>query len=130
VANQSAGYRDLVVWQRAMDLVIAVYRCTKMFPREELFGLASQMRRAVVSIPSNIAEGKGRRSQKELLQFLYHARGSLLELQTQITVAERLAYLDQREANALENHANEVGRLLNGLVSRFQMASPVQAEAS
>ena len=113
-----------------MDLVIAVYRCTKMFPREELFGLASQMRRAVVSIPSNIAEGKGRRSQKELLQFLYHARGSLLELQTQITVAERLAYLDQREANALENHANEVGRLLNGLVSRFQMASPVQAEAS
>lgn len=113
-----------------MDLVIEVYRYTKAFPRKELFRLASQMRRAVVSVPSNIAEGKGRHSRKELLQFLYHARGSLLELQTQITVAEKLAYLSQRDANTLENHANEVGRLLNGLLSRFQMSSEPQREAS
>jgi four helix bundle protein len=86
-----------------------VYRCTKTFPRDELFGLASQMRRAAVSVPSHIAEGKGRHSQKELLQFLYHAKGSLVELQTQITVAEPLAYLNQRQASAVEDHANEVG---------------------
>jgi four helix bundle protein len=97
---------------------------------DELFGLASQMRRAAVSVASNIAEGKGRHSQKELLQFLYHARGSLLELQTQITVAERLTYLNQREAGPLEDHANEVGRLLNGLVHRFKASIYPETEVS
>jgi four helix bundle protein len=111
-----------------MDLVIDVYRCTKTFPRDELFGLASQMRRSAVSVPSNIAEGKGRHSQKELLQFLYHARGSLLELQTQITVAERLAYLNQHEARPLADHANEVGRLLNGLLHRFKASASIHPE--
>ena len=82
-------YEDLRVWRLAMDLVLETYRCTASFPKQEAYGLTSQMRRAAVSIPSNIAEGKGRYSRKELLQFLFHARGSLLELRTQITIASR-----------------------------------------
>jgi four helix bundle protein len=117
--RSSVSYRDLVVWQRAMDLVVDVYRCTRIFPREELFGLASQMRRSAVSVPSNIAEGKGRYSQKELTHFLFQARGSLLELQTQISIAERLGYLGKSDSTKLENNSAEVGRLLNGLVHRF-----------
>ena len=73
----SSSHKDLIVWQRAMQLVVDVYRATKAFPREETYGLISQMRRAAVSIPSNIAEGKGRYSRKELSQFLLNARGSL-----------------------------------------------------
>jgi len=86
-------YEDLKVWRRAMDLVLQVYRCTRSFPREEIYGLTSQMRRSAVSIPNNIAEGKGRFSRKELLQFLFHARGSLLELRTQIKIARELGFL-------------------------------------
>jgi|SRR5579864_551119 four helix bundle protein len=108
-----------------MDLVEEVYRCTKCFPREEIFGLISQMRRAAVSVPSNIAEGKGRFSQRELTHFLFHARGSLLELQTQISIATRLEYLSGSDATRLDDHAAEVGRLLNGLVDRFKEHSPV-----
>jgi four helix bundle protein len=79
-------YEDLKVWRLAMDLVLEIYRYTASFPKQEIYGLTSQMRRAAVSIPSNIAEGKGRYWRKELLQFLFHARGSLLELRTQITI--------------------------------------------
>ena len=116
----NSSYRNLLVWQRAMDLVTDIYRLTKTFPRDEVFGLASQMRRASVSIPSNIAEGKGRHSSKELLQFLFHARGSLLELQTQVTIAERLSYLDKKEAVRLEESSSRVGQLLNGMIRRFR----------
>ena len=113
-------YEDLRVWRRAMDLVLEVYRGTATFPKQEIYGLTSQMRRASVSIPSNIAEGKGRFSRKELLQFLFHARGSLLELQTQITIARELGYIAPAEGKKLTDLASEVGRLLNGLVNRFQ----------
>ena len=85
----SGNYQDLLVWQKAMDMVLKVYEVTKSFPRDEVYGLVSQMRRAAISVPSNIAEGKGRRSRKELAQFLFHARGSLLELETQNQIAER-----------------------------------------
>ena len=107
-----------------MESVVEVYRCTKGFPREEMFGLAAQMRRAAVSVPSNIAEGKGRYSHKELVQFLFHARGSLLVLQTQITVAERLGYFSESDAINLESCSAMVGRLLNGLVHRFKPSLP------
>src|ERR1700746_1623978 len=113
MTNQNTNYRELVVWQRAMDLVLEVYRSTRNFPRDEIFGLTSQMRRAAVSVPSNVAEGKGRYSPKDRTHFVYQARGSLLELQTQITVAGKLSYLDLKTAKNLQCLADEVGRLLN-----------------
>jgi four helix bundle protein len=127
VKTRIAGtYEDLKVWRRAMDLVVCIYRCTASFPRQEVYSLTSQMRRSAVSVPSNIAEGKGRHSRKELLQFLFHARGSLLELRTQITIAKELEYLSGTEGEKLTNHADEVGRPLNGLINRFQ--SPLACE--
>jgi four helix bundle protein len=94
------NYADLIAWQKAMDLVEAVYKSTQCFPREELYGLTSQPRRAAVSIPSNIAEGQGRRTDPEFLHFLSIAHGSLREAETQILIAERLKYTnaDTREA--------------------------------
>jgi four helix bundle protein len=115
----SGNYQDLIVWQKAMDMVLKVYDLTKSFPREEVYGLVSQMRRAAISVPSNIAEGKGRHSRKELAQFLFHARGSLLELETQNQIAERLGYLDHTDAAELKTHSSEVGRLLSGMISHF-----------
>jgi four helix bundle protein len=91
------SYRDLVAWQKAMELVTKIYRVTKKFPKEEIFGLVSQIRRSAVSIPSNIAEGKGRLSKREFRQFLGNARGSLAELETQILIAQNLNYLNEAE---------------------------------
>ena len=89
------SYRDLIVWQKSIDLVTAVYELVKLFPREELYALSSQIRRAVVSIPSNIAEGHNRNSDKEFVQFLCIARGSLGELETQLIIAEKLNYTNK-----------------------------------
>jgi four helix bundle protein len=114
------NYRDLIAWQKAKGLALDVYRCTRQFPKDEIYGLSSQMRRAAVSIPSNIAEGKGRHSQKEYLHFLYLARGSLLELQTQISIARDLDYIDLTAFDRLESETDELGRILNGLINRFQ----------
>jgi len=110
-------YRDLVVWNKAMELVTEIYRVTHNFPKEELFGLMSQLRRAAVSIPSNIAEGKGRISKGEFRQFLGNARGSLAEVETQILIAQNLSYLDEPEANKLLAMVEEGGKVLNGLLS-------------
>jgi four helix bundle protein len=111
--NQS--YRDLIAWQKAMELVVLVYEVTRRFPREELYGLTNQLRRAAVSIPSNIAEGQGRKSMGEFSHFLTIAYGSLQETETQIMIACRLGYLDvELERNLLARCA-EVGRLVNGL---------------
>ena len=117
----SGSYRDLIAWQKAKSLALDVYRCTRRFPKDEIYGLSSQMRRAAVSIPSNIAEGKGRYSRKEFLQFLYHARGSLLELQTQLSIARDLDYLDLAAFKSMESRTEELGRILNGLITRFQI---------
>jgi four helix bundle protein len=122
-------YRDLLVWQKAMDLVTEVYQCTKSFPRDEMFGLVAQMRRSSVSVPSNIAEGKGRRTSKELVQFLFNARGSLLELQTQISISERLSYLNESEATKLEQNSAKVAQLLNGMIRHFRQAGQSVSEA-
>jgi four helix bundle protein len=110
------SYRDLVVWQKAMDLVLKVYAATESFPRAEQFGLTSQMRRAAVSLPSNIAEGQARRTSKEFRQFLGQARGSLMELETQILMARQLRFLDAGIIEGLLSLCAEVGRLLNGLM--------------
>jgi four helix bundle protein len=114
------NYRDLIAWQKAKSLVLSVYRCTRLFPRDEIYGLTSQMRRAAVSVPSNIAEGKGRNSQRELVQFLFHARGSLLELETQLSIAYDLEYIELPVFETLESQTRELGRILNGLINRFQ----------
>jgi four helix bundle protein len=116
----SGTYTDLQVWQAAMDLAEDVYRITKLFPKEETYGLTVQLRRAAVSVPSNIAEGKGRSSEKELSQFLCHSRGSLFEIETQVNLARRLGYLDAQQAEAILKKATSVGQLLNGLLRAFR----------
>ena len=100
-----------------MELVTEIYRVTQKFPKEELFGLMSQIRRAAISIPSNIAEGKGRLSKGEFRQFLGNARGSLAELETQILIAQNLNYFDEAEATRLLAMVEEAGKVLNGLLS-------------
>ncbi|NLE58773.1 MAG: four helix bundle protein [Planctomycetes bacterium] len=110
-------YRQLEVWQKAMELVTLVYQHTKGFPKEEVYGLTSQLRRAAVSVPSNIAEGQGRRSTKEFLNHLSIARGSLLEVQTQLEIARRLSYLNEQQMKELDQQLGTVIRLLNGLMN-------------
>ncbi len=109
------NYQELIVWQKGMDLVEAVYKASQAFPKEETYGLTSQIRKAAVSVPSNIAEGQGRKSTKEFLHFLSIALGSLREVETQILIAERLTYLNKKQTTPLLTLSSEVGRLINGL---------------
>ena len=112
------SYKDLVAWQKAMDLFTATYRTTAGFPKDELFGLTSQLRRAVVSIPSNIAEGQGRLSEKQFRHVMGHARGSLMRGGTKLeNAAENLGYLQKEKTAALLQSCAEVGRILNGLLA-------------
>jgi four helix bundle protein len=97
----SHSYKDLIAWQKAMDLAEEIYRATRTFPREKLYGLTSQLRRSAVSVPSNIAEGQGRLTPGEFKQFLGHARGSLLELETQVQLAGRLGYCSEGQSQVL-----------------------------
>ena len=115
-------YHDLRVWRNAMELTLNVYRATRKFPAQEMYGLSSQLRRAAVSVPSNIAEGKGRSSDKELLQFLSRARSSVYELQTQLAIAETLGYLSNSERQCVGEQATDVGRMLNGMMAKFRQA--------
>ena len=110
------SYQDLIAWQKAMHFAEEVYSATRSFPRDELYGLTSQLRRSVVSVPSNIAEGQGRMTPGEFKQFLGHARGSLLETETQILMAGRLRYLSAEQIDRLMKLSAEVGRVLNGLI--------------
>lgn len=100
-----------------MKFVITVYEVTARFPRHELYGLAQQLRRAAVSVPSNIAEGKGHHSDREFRNFLLHARGSLLEVQTQLMIAEELQYISTEEGKQLLASSDAIGRCLNGLIN-------------
>jgi four helix bundle protein len=109
------SYRELIVWQKAMDLAETVYRLTSGFPKEETYGLRRQVRRSAVSVPSNVAEGQGRRSTPDFLHFLSIARGSLCEMETQVLLAERLGYVNRHDGSRLLDQAAEVGRLINGL---------------
>jgi four helix bundle protein len=110
------GFRDLIVWQRAIQLTVALYGLTRTFPREEIYGLTSQLRRAGVSIPSNIAEGWGRQSDGEYKQFLGIARGSNLEVQTQLIIARELGFGDPQALATCESLSNEVARMLVSLM--------------
>ena len=110
-------FRDLIAWQRAKALARQVYEITRKFPNEEKFGLVVQLRRAAVSIPSNIAEGRGRGTKKDFAHFLMQARGSLYELETQIELANELQYISQSDAVRLLEACNELSRVLNGLIN-------------
>ena len=118
-----SSYRDLVVGQKSVELVTAVYAATTNFPRQEVFGLTSRLRRCAVSVPSNIAEGQGRATKGEFIQFLSHARGSLFELETQLCIASKLGYLAADQTRELELKAREVARILNGLLTSLGVVS-------
>lgn len=113
-------YRDLLVWQKSMDLCVEVHNSTVVFPKQELFGLSAQLNRSVVSVPSNIAEGHGRRTTPDFIHFLSISRGSLNEVETQITLAMRYNYISQTDHDELLERCGEVGRMLNGLIDALE----------
>lgn len=121
------NYRDLIVWRKAMDQCIQAYGMTKCFPKEELFGLTQQLRRALVSIPSNIAEGNGRGSLADYMRFLGYARGSLFESQTQMEIAHRLGYLDLPSFETQSTLSNEIERMLNSLIAKLETSGSASA---
>lgn len=119
-------HEDLVAWQKAIELVMAVYDASKRFPADERFALADQIRRAVVSIPSNIAEGHGRESERSYLQFCLVAHGSLREVETQLHIAHRLGYIDENGAAQLRKLCGDAGRPLRGLIGYLRKRTDVR----
>jgi len=111
----SVSYKDLIVWKKSMQLAAQIYKITKTFPKEELYGLTSQMRRAAVSIPSNIAEGQKRNSKKEFLQFLAVAKGSLAELETQLLLSAEINYFSNYDIIEVQDLVVEIEKMLNAL---------------
>lgn len=117
---KAKSYRELIVWQKAMDLAATIHPVAMSFPKAEMFGLTSQLNRAAVSVPSNIAEGQGRRTTADFLHFLGIAKGSLNELETQVTLALRYDYLQEAAHDLLLQRSAEVGRMLNGLIEALE----------
>lgn len=113
-------FKDLIVWQKSMEMVAEVYKLTDNFPKREVYSLTDQIRRAAVSVPSNIAEGQAHHNHKEFLHFLRHAAGSLAELETQLYLAEKLGYAETPAINQVLQRVNEVGRILNGLIASIR----------
>ena len=111
-----SSYQDLTVWQKSIEIVVKIYQLTQTFPKEETYGLCDQMRRAAVSIPSNIAEGQARNTQKDFSRFLNIAQGSRAELETQIIIAEQLHYLEQQQAKQLLEQISEINLMLRSLI--------------
>jgi four helix bundle protein len=118
------GYRDLKVWQLGIEISLAVYRLTDQFPHREIYGLTSQLRRAATSIPSNIAEGHSRGQTKDLLRFLAISRGSIAEVETQLIIAERLAYVEPKHVQSIRDMLDEESRMLAGLRRSLQSKLP------
>ncbi len=115
-----SSYKDLVVWQKATELALFVYKVSKVFPKEEIYGLTSQIRRCAVSVPSNIAEGSERNSTRDYLRFINMAHASLAELETQLYIAQRLDYVTGENYQQLQVSAAEIGRMLNGLLRKLE----------
>jgi len=115
MGSKIKSYQDLAVWQKAMDLVVMCYQMTTKFPKNEIYGLSSQLQRAAVSVPANIAEGRHRQHSKEFLQHLSIAYGSLAELETHIQIAGRLNYIYEDQINKMLGIKAEIGKMLNGL---------------
>src|SRR5436305_9598946 len=120
------SYRELIAWKKARALVTEIYKSTETFPSREQYGLTSQIRRAAVSVTSNIAEGQARHSQKEFKQFLSHARGSLAEVETQIILAQDLKFLSAPEGTRLLELTEELGRILNALIAAIKLRAEGQ----
>lgn len=129
-SGSTRHFRDLLVWQKAMNLTKAVYLFTEALPQKEIFGLQSQMRRAAVSVPSNIAEGHGRLNDGHFRQFLANARGSLFELQTQMELAAGLSLLKHANIAGSMEQSEEVARLINGLLHSLDVQRPPAPELS
>ncbi len=123
------SFRDLKAWQKSVDLVTEIYKTTQRFPKEEIYGLSIQLRRASVSVASNIAEGKGRYSDKDFVHFLRQAQGSLFELDTQLTIANRLGYLGEADLSQLEKRTNEIGRMVSGLIESLARHAATKSAA-
>ncbi len=117
-------HHKLEAWSKAVELVTDVYRSTERFPKEERYGLTSQIRRAAISIPANIAEGAGRRSKKEFVHFLSNSQGSASELETELIIANRLGYLDETSFAQLVSQLERIGRLITGLSRHLNTAKP------
>jgi len=115
-----SSYKDLIAWQKGMELVVAVYDATEGLPTHEQFGLVSQLRRAAVSVPSNIAEGKAHHSNRDFVRFLRHARGSVAEIETQVLIAQQRRYLPVATTNKLTQQLDELGRILSGLINSLK----------
>lgn len=115
-----ASFKDLVVWQRAVEMSLAIYKLTSAFPASKKFGLTSQLRRASISVASNIAEGYGKSTRGEYVLFLGHARGSICEIQTQIVITEPLGFGDQESRKTADNLTNEVSRMLVAMMKKLQ----------
>lgn len=127
------GYKDLKVWQKSMNLVVEIYAVTKQFPKEEVYVLTSQIRRAAISIPSNIAEGRAKRSTRDFIRFLNIAYGSNAEVETQLTIAFRLGYIKQEILDKVLLQTSEVARMLNGMLNTLEQklvasVEPLNAE--
>lgn len=115
-----SNFRSLLIWQKSMALTTKIYFSTNHFPKEEIFGLTSQIRRSSISIPSNIAEGSGRESDKDFLRFLNISLGSLFEMQTQIEIAKNITYLNELEFNNIYEDSREVERMLVAFIKRLK----------
>ena len=115
----ASSYRELLVWRKAISLVTEIYEATEHFPSKEIYGLVSQLRRAAVSVPSNIAEGQARLSKPEFRHFLRNAKGSLAEIDTQLVIAYKLGYIGKSKAEVLVKKVAEVGRMVSGLISKL-----------
>ena len=116
---KSSDYQDLKVWQKAIDLTTVIYQLVKHLPNDERYAISDQMRRAVVSVPSNIAEGRGRGTNKEFVRYLLMSRGSLWELSTQLEICERLHYLDAEQTSGARQMITEVSKMINALANSF-----------
>lgn len=116
---KTSDYKELQVWQKAMDLVVEIYKISKLLPKEETYGISDQIRRAAVSIPSNIAEGQSRNSAKEFIQFLSIARGSLAELETQLLICTKVNMLSEDNIAEAQNITTEVGKMIKGLMNKL-----------
>ncbi len=118
--NMIQSYKDLEVWKKSVSLTLEIYKLTLKFPKEELYGLTLQIRRAMVSIPSNIAEGRSRGHRNEFIQFLKIAYGSGAELETQLIIAKEIGYITERDYLSITEKLSEVMRMLNGLISKLK----------